>query len=121
MTVAPEGRPFIAAGVVTLAVLVVLFLVRGGWWILPVAALAPVALWIPWFFRDPAPAGPRGSCLVLAPANGKVVSVSELEEPAFLEQVATRENQGIQHHSQSFTHRRHGRDHPSRAAVGGPS
>ena len=90
MTVAPEGRPFIAAGVVTLAVLVVLFLVRGGWWILPVAAWAPVAMWIPWFFRDPAPAGPRVSRLVLAPANGKVVSVSELEEPAFLGQVATR-------------------------------
>ncbi len=90
MTVAPEGRPFIAAGAVTLAVLVVLFLVRGGWWILPVVAWAPVAVWIPWFFRNPAPAGPRGSRLVLAPANGKVVSVSELEEPAFLGQVATR-------------------------------
>ncbi len=76
MRFAPEGRPFIAAAVVVVAVLGLL-----DWrW----AALAfPVAGWVAAFFRDPVRSGPRGGDLILAPADGRVVSVREIEEPTF--------------------------------------
>jgi phosphatidylserine decarboxylase len=39
-----------------------------------------VALWIPAFFRDPVRSGPRGDRLVLAPADGRVVSVTTVDD-----------------------------------------
>jgi phosphatidylserine decarboxylase len=61
----------------------------GGWWI---AALlwAPVAVWTPAFFRDPPRQGPRDARLLLAPADGKVVSVVQVHEPDFVRGPATR-------------------------------
>ncbi|KPK01069.1 MAG: phosphatidylserine decarboxylase family protein [Gemmatimonadota bacterium] len=90
MSIAPEGRPFVLAGVLALVGLAVVGFWMGGWWLAPAIGWAPVAAWIPWFFRDPSRAGPRGEQLVLAPADGKVVSVVEVEEPEFLKGNATR-------------------------------
>jgi len=74
---APEGRPFIAAaGIVALALGLV------HWWI-ALALWLPIAVWVVAFFRDPERPGPRGDGLVLAPADGKVVSVLEVDEPQF--------------------------------------
>jgi phosphatidylserine decarboxylase len=53
-----------------------------GWWIAWVLWLA-LAVWVVAFFRDPHRNGQRGECLLLAPADGKVVSVLETDEPAF--------------------------------------
>ena len=78
MRIAPEGRWFIAAAWAIAAVLAVL-----GWWIAFVVWL-PVAIWVIAFFRDPDRGGDRGERLVLAPADGKVVSVIEVDEPAFI-------------------------------------
>jgi len=81
---AREGRPFILVGFGVLGALGALAAVAGGgWWAAPVAWL-PVALWIPAFFRDPARQGPRGDGLVIAPADGRVVSIVELDEPEFV-------------------------------------
>jgi phosphatidylserine decarboxylase len=75
MRVAPEGRPFIAAAFVLLAGFAL-----AGWWL--VAALwAPIAVWVVAFFRDPERPGPRGDHLVIAPADGKVVSIIPIDEP----------------------------------------
>lgn len=84
MRVAPEGRPFIVPAWVLLGALLVL-----GLW--PVAlAWLPVAVWVVAFFRDPARPGPRGAGLVIAPADGLVVSVREIHEPDFLGGTARR-------------------------------
>lgn len=84
MRVAPEGRPFIVSAWVLLGAL----LVFGLW---PVAlAWLPVAVWVVAFFRDPARPGPRGPGLVIAPADGLVVSVREIHEPDFLGGTARR-------------------------------
>ncbi len=90
MRVAPEGRPFIAAATGLLLVLAALAATRGGPW--PVAALVwlPVAVWVPAFFRDPARAGPHDPRLILAPADGRVVGVAEVEEPDYLKSRARR-------------------------------
>jgi phosphatidylserine decarboxylase len=84
MRIAPEGWPFIAAAVLILAVL----LWFRAW--IPVAAWLPLTLWVLAFFRDPVREGPRGERLLLAPADGKVVSVIPVEEPTFLQGPSTR-------------------------------
>ncbi|HSE27020.1 MAG TPA: phosphatidylserine decarboxylase family protein [Gemmatimonadales bacterium] len=84
MRVAPEGRPFILAAWVILGALAAFRL-----WPAALAWL-PVAVWVVAFFRDPARPGPRGDRLVLAPADGLVVSVREIHEPEFLGGTARR-------------------------------
>ena len=84
MRIAPEGRPFILAAWVILGVLV-------GFRVWPAAlAWLPIAVWVVAFFRDPARPGPRGDRLVIAPADGLVVSVREIHEPDFLGGTARR-------------------------------
>ena len=84
MKFAPEGRPFLALGAVILVVLAILAWKRGGAWYLPLALWVPVAIWLPVFFRDPVRNGLRGEALVIAPADGLVVSVGEVDEPDYL-------------------------------------
>jgi phosphatidylserine decarboxylase len=76
--VAPEGWPFIAIAWIIVAVL--------AWFrIWPALVLwLPIAVWVIAFFRDPVRSGPRGDDLILAPADGKVVSVIPIDEPAFV-------------------------------------
>jgi phosphatidylserine decarboxylase len=85
MKIAPEGVPFVLGGVAVLGVLAVgAGAAGGGWWYALPAAWLPIAAWVPVFFRNPDRAGPRGPGLILAPADGKVVSVIEVDEPQFI-------------------------------------
>ncbi|TDJ52843.1 MAG: phosphatidylserine decarboxylase family protein [Gemmatimonadetes bacterium] len=78
MRIAPEGYPFIAV-----AWAILLVLAAGGWWIGALIWL-PVAVWVVAFFRDPQREGPRGDEFLIAPADGKVVSVlHSIDEPDF--------------------------------------
>lgn len=78
MRIAPEGYPFIAV-----AWAILLVLAAGGWWIGALIWL-PVAVWVVAFFRDPVREGPRGDKFLIAPADGKVVSVLDsIDEPDF--------------------------------------
>ena len=81
---APEGRWFIVGAAVILAG----FALAGWWW----AALAwlPIAVWVVAFFRDPDRSTERGRDQILAPADGRVVDVRDVEEPAFFGGRATR-------------------------------
>ena len=90
MRVAPEGRPFIAAATVVLLMLAVLAVTRGGPWRVAALVWLPVAVWVPAFFRDPVRAGPHDPRLILAPADGRVVSVAEVAEPDYLKGPARR-------------------------------
>lgn len=84
MRVAPEGRPFILVAWAFLAALAI-----AGWW-LAAALWLPVAVWVIAFFRDPVREGPRGDHLVIAPADGKVVSIIPIDEPDVVGGAATR-------------------------------
>jgi phosphatidylserine decarboxylase len=77
MRIAREGWPFIGA-----FWLMELSLVLFGY---STAAMVwlPVAIWVVAFFRDPVRNGPRGERLVIAPADGLVVSVRRIDEPDF--------------------------------------
>jgi phosphatidylserine decarboxylase len=90
MKFAPEGRPFLALGAAVLVILAIVAWRRGGAWYVPLAIWIPVAVWLPVFFRDPVRNGPRGEALVIAPADGLVVSVGEVDEPDYMGGRATR-------------------------------
>jgi phosphatidylserine decarboxylase len=81
---APEGRWFIA-GAWAIALALVVAAARSGapiWWVVAVLWLL-VSIWVVAFFRDPERAWATGEKLVVAPADGRVVSVVETDEPAF--------------------------------------
>lgn len=85
MRFAREGLPFMwAAGIIALSVGAAAF--RWPRPLLVAAAVVSVllAVWVAYFFRDPERHGERGPGLVIAPADGKVVQVMEVDEPAFM-------------------------------------
>jgi phosphatidylserine decarboxylase len=75
MRIAPEGWPFIIV-----AWLLVFVTALPQWWI-PATILTVVAIWVVAFFRDPVREGPRGDHVVIAPADGKIVSIIPIDEP----------------------------------------
>ncbi len=81
---APEGRWFIVG-----AFAIAVGLALATWWIALLIWL-PITIWVVAFFRDPERRGERGERLILAPADGKVVSVIETDEPAFFGDRAVR-------------------------------
>ncbi|HEU4954766.1 MAG TPA: phosphatidylserine decarboxylase family protein [Gemmatimonadales bacterium] len=88
---APEGRWFIA-GAWVIALVLLLAAARSGavgWWIAAVVWTL-LAVWVVAFFRDPERAWSKGDRLVVSPADGEVVSLLEVEEPAFLHGPALR-------------------------------
>jgi phosphatidylserine decarboxylase len=78
MRIAPEGWPFII-GAWCIALL--LGLMAPIWAVL---AWMPIAIWVIAFFRDPIRTGPRGENVCIAPADGVVVSVVNVDEPAYV-------------------------------------
>ena len=81
---APEGRWFIIG-----AFAIAVGLALATWWIALLIWL-PITVWVVAFFRDPERRGERGPQLIIAPADGKVVSVIETDEPAFFGDRAVR-------------------------------
>jgi phosphatidylserine decarboxylase len=91
VNVAREGVPFIGIAAVLAAGSVGFALMRRSWplW-LAAFVLTIVALWVAYFFRDPERTGERGDALVIAPADGKIVMITDVDEPAFVHGKATR-------------------------------
>jgi phosphatidylserine decarboxylase len=91
MKFAKEGLPFIfAANLLSFVLLVIAYKASTPWlwgaWVM----LAIVTAWVHYFFRDPEREGARGPDIVISPADGKVVSVVEVHEPAFIRGPAIR-------------------------------
>ena len=85
MSVAREGILFIAIGIAAALGAVAL-----AWryatiplWI-AAGILFVLAIWVIYFFRDPERTGQRGEQFVVSPADGKIVQIIEVEEPAFV-------------------------------------
>ena len=73
--IAREGWPFVGA-----ALAIAIAVSAAGWWWVAAAAWAAVAF-IVQFFRDPPRAAPSAPAAVLAPADGRVVSVGTARDP----------------------------------------
>lgn len=91
MNFAREGYPFIGIAMAAAVAAFALALARRSWtlWLLAIAVTV-IALWVAYFFRDPERTGERGSHLVVAPADGKLIMITEVDEPAFIGGRATR-------------------------------
>ncbi|MBA3672056.1 MAG: phosphatidylserine decarboxylase family protein [Gemmatimonadaceae bacterium] len=85
MSFAREGLIFIAIAALVAVGTYALALNRRSWplWLLAFL-LTVIALWVAYFFRDPERSGARGEQVVIAPADGKVVLIQEVDEPAFM-------------------------------------
>jgi phosphatidylserine decarboxylase len=60
-----------------------------GLW-LAAFVLLLLALWVAYFFRDPERVGERGPSLVVSPADGKLIMITEVDEPSFIQGRAIR-------------------------------
>jgi phosphatidylserine decarboxylase len=83
---APEGYPFAATGLALAgAAWIGVWLTNGGIvWTLAAAALSLLAVFVLWFFRNPKRDLPADASLVVAPGEGRVIGIDEVEEGAFL-------------------------------------
>ena len=85
MNFAREGLIFIIIAMLVAAAAFAAALGRRSWplWLLAFV-LTVLALWVAYFFRDPERTGDRGDRLAIAPADGKIVLITEVDEPAFV-------------------------------------
>jgi phosphatidylserine decarboxylase len=88
---AREGLTFIAVSALIALGAFGVALNRRSWplWLLAFA-LTLVALWVAYFFRDPVRVGERGDRVVISPADGKVVMITEVDEATFMKSRAVR-------------------------------
>jgi len=91
LSFAREGYVFIAIAAAVAASVFALALNRRSWalWLLAVVLIV-IALWVAWFFRDPERTGERGPAVVVSPADGKLILITEVDEPNFVKGRALR-------------------------------
>jgi phosphatidylserine decarboxylase len=88
---AREGLLFIAIAAVIAAAAFALAVSRRSWGLwLAAFVLLLLALWVAYFFRDPERTGERGPSLVVSPADGKLIMITEVDEPSFIQGRAIR-------------------------------
>jgi phosphatidylserine decarboxylase len=82
---AREGLLFIAIAAVIAAGAFGFAISRRSWglWLFAFVLLL-LALWVAYFFRDPERTGDRGPSLVVSPADGKLIMITEVDEPGFV-------------------------------------
>ena len=91
MSFAREGLVFIGLGVLLAVAAFAAAMMWKSWplWLIAFVLLI-LALWVAYFFRDPERNGERGGGLAIAPADGRIVMITEVDEPAFLHGKALR-------------------------------
>jgi phosphatidylserine decarboxylase len=88
---AREGYGFMAIGaIVTVVGFATAWMMRSYSLWLFAFLLAIIALWVAYFFRDPERTGPRGDRVVVCPADGKLIMITQVDEPAFIHGPAIR-------------------------------
>jgi phosphatidylserine decarboxylase len=86
VTFAREGLVFIGIATAIAAGTFLVAITRRSWtlWLLAFV-FTLLALWVAYFFRDPERHGERGERIAISPADGKVVMITEVDEPAFIQ------------------------------------
>ncbi|MEP6763875.1 MAG: phosphatidylserine decarboxylase [Gemmatimonadaceae bacterium] len=88
---AREGYPFILGAAALAAIAFALALRLRSWplWLLALV-LTIVAVSVAYFFRDPERKGERGANVAITPADGRVVLITNIDEPTFVNRPAIR-------------------------------
>ena len=85
MNFAREGLLFIAIAALIAASGFGFAISRRSWGLwLAAFVLLLLALWVAYFFRDPERTGERGPSLVVSPADGKLIMITEVDEATFI-------------------------------------
>ncbi|HEX9084647.1 MAG TPA: phosphatidylserine decarboxylase family protein [Gemmatimonadaceae bacterium] len=85
MNFAREGLLFIAIAAVVAAGGFGFAISRRSWGLwLAAFVLLLLALWVAYFFRDPERTGDRGPSLIVAPADGRLIMITDVDEPNFI-------------------------------------
>jgi phosphatidylserine decarboxylase len=88
---AREGLLFIGIAAAVAASAFGFAISRRSWGLwLAAFVLLLLALWVAYFFRDPERVGDRGPSLVVSPADGKLIMITEVDEPSFVKGRAIR-------------------------------
>ena len=91
MNFAREGLLFIGIAAAIAAGAFGFAISRRSWGLwLAAFVLLLLALWVAYFFRDPERVGDRGPSLVVSPADGKLIMITEVDEPSFVKGRAIR-------------------------------
>ena len=91
MSFAREGLVFIAIAAAAAATAYAFASARRSWTLWLIAfVLTVLTLWVAYFFRDPERTGERGETIVVSPADGKIVMITEVQEPNFIGGTAIR-------------------------------
>jgi phosphatidylserine decarboxylase len=91
MSFAREGYIFIIIALALAGGAFAVALGRRSWplWLLAFV-LTLITLWVAYFFRDPERTGDRGEHLAISPADGRVLMITEVDEPMFVHGRAVR-------------------------------
>ena len=85
MNFAREGLLFIAIAALVATSAFGFAVARRSWGLwLAAFVLLLLALWVAYFFRDPERTGERGARLVVSPADGKLIMITQVDEPSFI-------------------------------------
>jgi phosphatidylserine decarboxylase len=88
---AREGLLFIAIAAIVAIGGFGFAITRRSWGLwLAAFVLLLLALWVAYFFRDPERTGERGPSLVVSPADGKLIMITGVDEPSFIQGRAIR-------------------------------
>jgi len=91
LRLAREGYPFVTIALLLCAAAWTLAARNGGLVLGGLAVLfSLLALFVLWFFRNPTPRLPGDGAIVVAPGQGRVIDIREIEEPSFLQSTARR-------------------------------
>lgn len=91
MAFAREGYLFIAVATILALTGFVVAAILGSWIAWAGAYLFVIlAIFIAFFFRDPERRGERGEHLIVAPADGRVIQITDGQEPTYIRGPATR-------------------------------
>jgi phosphatidylserine decarboxylase len=91
MKVAREGVVFIViAWVLALGAIALGYTRHSPGWYIAAVPLLIIAVWVVYFFRDPERTGERGEKLIVSPADGLVVLITDVQEPSYIAGTATR-------------------------------
>lgn len=91
MNFAREGLLFIAIAAIVAIGGFGFAITRRSWGLwLAAFVLLLLALWVAYFFRDPERTGERGPSLVVSPADGKLIMITGVDEPSFIQGRAIR-------------------------------
>ena len=83
MRFAKEGYPFIIIGLLISIATWLQSTTLGEWSTILAICLTILTIFVAWFFRDPSRNIPSGEDITISPADGKIIAISEIDEPSF--------------------------------------